>query len=92
MNNLFISYDLISPNQNYEAVIESIKELGNWAYINKSTWYVSSSLSAEEAAKKIHLKMDSNDILMVINTSNNAAYWYNLSDEVSKHIQEFWYK
>ncbi|WP_428023326.1 hypothetical protein [Arcobacter sp.] len=92
MNNLFISYDLNSPNQNYDVVIESIKELGNWAYINKSTWYVSSLLSAEEAAKKIHLKMDSNDNLIVINTSNNEAYWYNLSDEVSNHIQEFWYK
>ena len=92
MNNLFISYDLNSPNQNYDAIIESIKELGNWAYVNKSTWYVNSSFGAEEAANKIHLKMDSNDNLIVINTSNNEAYWYNLSDEVSKHIQNFWNK
>lgn len=92
MNNLFISYDLNSPNQNYDKVIEEIKELGNWAYINKSTWYVSSSYTAESAATKIHSKMDNNDVLIVINTSNNEAYWFNLSDEVGTHIQNFWNK
>lgn len=35
-NNLFISYDLNSPRQDYEAVIEEIKHLGNWAKVQKS--------------------------------------------------------
>ncbi len=49
MNNLFISYDLNVPGQRYDQVIEAIKKLGNWAKVQKSFWYVSSSLSAEEA-------------------------------------------
>ena len=34
-NNLFISYDLYSPGQDYSAVIEGIKSLGGWAKVHK---------------------------------------------------------
>ena len=37
-NNLHVSYDLNSPGQNYEAVIERIKKLGSWAKIHYSFW------------------------------------------------------
>ncbi|MDR6994145.1 hypothetical protein J2Y65_000779 [Aeromonas salmonicida] len=89
-NNLFISYDLHAPNQDYTSLIDEIKSLGDWASIQRSLWYVNSALSAEEAAKRLRAKMDSNDSLVVINAVNNEAYWYNLSDEVAKHIQNFW--
>lgn len=89
-NNLFISYDLYAPNQDYTTLIDEIKSLGDWASVQRSLWYVNSTLSAEEAAKRLRVKMDSNDSLVVINTVNNEAYWYNLSDEVAKHIQNFW--
>lgn len=91
-NNLFISYDLYSPGQDYSSVIEAIKGLGSWAKVHKSYWYVKSSLSAEDAAKKVWAKLDSNDSLIVVDATGNHAYWYNLSDEVSKHMQEQWYK
>ncbi|MBP6518358.1 hypothetical protein [Shewanella sp.] len=89
-NNLFISYDLNSPNQDYSALIEEIKLLGDWATVQRSVWYVNSVLTAQQAAEKLRLKMDSNDSLIVINATSNEAYWYNLSDEVAKHIQKFW--
>lgn len=91
-NNLFISYDLNLPHQDYSAVIEVIKTLGQWASVQKSLWYVKSDFSAENAAKKIREKMDANDSLIVINTNSNDAYWYNISDEVSKHMQDYWRK
>ncbi len=91
-NNLFISYDLNSPHQDYDATIEAIKNLGPWAYVQKSLWYVKTDLSSEEAAKRVREKQDSNDSLIVINTNNNEAHWYNISDEVASHIQEYWYK
>lgn len=91
-NNLFISYDLNSPRQDYEAVIEEIKYLGSWAKVQKSYWYVNTNSSAEEAAKKVWAKMDNNDSLIVVDTTNNDAYWFGLSDEVGKHIQDQWRK
>ncbi|MBY8130831.1 hypothetical protein HPK20_15495 [Vibrio fluvialis] len=91
-NNLFISYDLNSPGQDYSKVIEEIQSLGSWAKVHKSFWYVNSNLSAQEAAKKIWSKMDSNDSLMVVDSTGNNGYWYNLTPEVSKFMQDHWYK
>ena len=89
-NNLFISYDLNTPGQDYSNVIEAIKTLGNWAKVQKSVWYVSSRLGAEDAAKKIWSHMDKNDSLIVIDATNKNAYWFNLSDAASKQIQTHW--
>lgn len=89
-NNLLVSYDLNASGQNYDAVINVIKSLGNWAKIQKSVWYVNSSFNAELAAKKVYASMDNNDSLIVLDASNNDAYWYNLSDEVGLYIQRHW--
>ena len=43
MNNLFISYDLKNPGQNYDRVITAIKGLGSWAKVQYSLWFVSST-------------------------------------------------
>ena len=91
-NNLYISYDLNSPHQDYNAVIEVIKSLGSWASVQKSLWYVKSEHSAEEAAKIVIGKMAANDSLIVIDTKGNDAYWYNISEEVTKHMQKYWHK
>lgn len=91
-NNLFVSYDLNTPNQNYPALIEEIKSLGDWAAIQRSVWYVNSNLNAEQAATRLRQKMDPNDSLIVVNASNNEAYWYNLSDVVTTHMKDFWLK
>ncbi len=87
-----VSYDLNSPGQDYSKVIEEIQSLGSWAKVHKSFWYVRAEFTAEEAAKKVWAKMDSNDSLMVIDTTGNNAYWFNIKPEVSKFMQDNWYK
>ncbi|HIC46978.1 MAG TPA: hypothetical protein EYM37_04240 [Methylophaga aminisulfidivorans] len=91
-NNLFISYDLYSPHQDYSATIEAIKNLGPWAAVQKSLWYVNANYTAEQAAKIVREKQDPNDSLIVIDASNKDAYWYNISEEVAKHIQDYWFR
>lgn len=88
--NLFVSYDLNSPGQNYERVIERIKSLGSWAKIQKSHWYLKTNHSEKYVAEKIWEVMDANDSLIVINSTTNDAYWYNLSPEVARFMQERW--
>lgn len=90
-NNLFITYDLIKT-KDYAAVYDAIKSLGNWAVPTESNWYVNCSYSAEDAAKIVRAVMDSDDKLIVVDATNNSAYWYNLSDEISNQIQTEWYK
>ncbi|MGB3221461.1 MAG: hypothetical protein WBB23_01535 [Desulforhopalus sp.] len=89
-NNLFISYDLNSPGQDYSSAIEEIKSLGSWAKVQKSHWYVNSTLTASEANERIWKKMDKNDTLIVVDVTNKNAAWHNLSDEVSNHIKTNW--
>jgi hypothetical protein len=91
-NNLHISYDLYAPGQNYAEVIAAIKELGDWAKIHKSFWYVNSSYSASQACAHVWAVMDANDSLYVVDPSNNAAAWQNLSDEVAEFINDRWWK
>lgn len=90
MNNLFISYDLKDPGQNYDRVITAIKGLGSWAKVQYSLWFVSSTYTAKQAAEIVWRAQDSNDTLIVIDAANNDAVCYGISTEVSEHIQKHW--
>lgn len=89
-NNLFVSYDLNSPGQNYERVIEKIQSLGSWAKVQKSFWYVDSPYTASQALDIVKQAIDSNDSLIVVDATTNNAAWYGLKPEVSKHIKRSW--
>lgn len=91
-NNLHISYDLYAPGQNYEAVIKAIKDLGNWAKIHKSYWYVNSSHTAAQAVAIVWGVMDANDRLYIVDATNNVAAWQNLGDEAANYIKAQWMK
>ena len=91
-NNLIISYDLHSPGQDYEKVHDAIKSLGNWAKVHKSMWYVNSNYNSNDACTIVWRSMDSNDSLIVFDSTNNKAAWQNLNNEVGKYIQDKWYK
>lgn len=91
-SNLHISYDLYQPGQNYDGVIAKIKELGSWAKIHQSYWYVNSSSTSRQAADHVWSAMDARDTVFVVDATNNVAAWYNLSDEVCNHIKDHWLK
>ncbi len=91
-NNLFVSYDLYKPGQDYDKVIEAIKSLGAWAKVHYSFWYVNSQFTASEASKKVWAAMDKNDSLIVVDASNNYASWYNLKQDVLDFIKNNWHK
>ncbi|HGM7348085.1 TPA: hypothetical protein ACKP7M_002493 [Stenotrophomonas maltophilia] len=91
-NNLIVSYDLYSPGQDYSKVIEAIKALGSWAKIHKFVWYVNSSYTAAQARDKVWATMDRNDSIFVVDATDNDAAWQNLSNEVSNHIKDQWFK
>lgn len=90
MSNLFVSYDLHSPGQNYDTVIKTIKSLGDWAHIHESYWYLKSQWNAQQVAETIWTRMDKNDSLMIIDACNNDCYWFNLPQEVENLLQSRW--
>jgi hypothetical protein len=91
-NNLVVSYDLNNPGQNYEKIIAAVKDLGSWAKVHKSVWYVRSVYNATQAVENLWAVMDANDSVFVVDATNGNAAWQNLSAEVSNHIREQWPK
>lgn len=75
-NNLFIAYDLDAPGQNYDAVRDAIKSLGQWHQFQLSLFYVNTYHSAAEAYEIVLASMDGNDKLCVVDAKlaivNNA--------------------
>lgn len=66
MTNLFISYDLDKPGQNYAAVHKAIKSLGKWMHLQDSFFYVHTGHTQESAAAAVWAVMDRNDKLCVV--------------------------
>jgi hypothetical protein len=65
--NLFIAYDLMRPGQNYNAVQEAIKDLGQWHQFQYSLFYVHTKHTPASAYALVMGRMDVNDRLAVIN-------------------------
>lgn len=89
-NNLFISYDLIGPNRDYDAVHKAIKSLKVYAQVHESFWYVKSSKSAQEIFDIVFAACDDNDKVFVIDVTNKSAVWENLEDEIEDYIKAQW--
>lgn len=90
MNNLTISYDLYRQGQDYNAIFDAIKALGNWAKVNKSVWFVRSNLTAPQALAQLTRVTDANDSIYIVDSTNNEAAWRNLDPKVSEFLKQNW--
>lgn len=83
-----ITYDLNNPGQNYEDVIEAIKDssTGAWCTYWKSSYLIKSNLTVNQVSDKITPHLDKNDRLIVIEVKNNYQGW--LTEEEWKYIRE----
>lgn len=83
-----ITYDLNSPNQNYEDVIQAIKDAstGVWCTYWKSSFLIKSNLTVQQVSERITPYLDSNDRLLVIEVKQNYQGW--LSEKQWKYIRE----
>ncbi len=88
-NNIFVSYDLNNPGQNYETVIAEIKKHGTWVKVEYSLFFLSTDESPKSIAEAVWRVMDQNDRLIVIDAKNNQGYWY-LPDSVNDALQRLW--
>jgi len=87
-NNLFISYDLHKQGQDYEAIGNAIKQLGAWAKVHLSLYYVSTDLTPDQAYARVAASCDANDKVIVIHAS--GANWSPLPAAVSQQMLDHW--
>lgn len=76
MNKVFvISYDLKSPDRDYEPLIEAIKRSPLWWHHLKSTWLISTSESAGQIWTRLAPHINKADNLLIIEVSKNYSGW-----------------
>ena len=68
-----ISYDLNTPGQHYDQLVEAINSYSSCTYINRSTWAVESEKTAGQIRDHLKLYIDSNDNLFVCGINTWAA-------------------
>ena len=79
MNKYIISYDLIGPNRNYDAIIKKIESYPISISVLESVWIVVTDKTSTVIRDDIYSVMDSNDKLFVAKLVGEAA-WKNLNE------------
>lgn len=90
MSTKLIAYDLNAPGQNYDDLIEAIKELGAWWHHLDSTWLVKSDLNTSDIRDRLAKHLDSEDELLVVNVTVDSRSWRGFNDRGSKWLKESW--
>jgi len=83
MSAYIVSYDLVSPGQNYEALYKAIKSYGNHYHMMESVWLISTIEKATAIRDKLRQHVDGNDKLFVGKLTGEAA-WSNLDGGLVK--------
>lgn len=76
-----ISYDLKSPGQKYNDLIDEIKTLEYWSHCLGSTFLVKTINSIDQLVNKLSQHLDSNDCLIVTEITGKITGY---------HTQEEW--
>ena len=70
-----VSYDLHSPNANYDALFKELKKCSGWYHCLKSTWLVSTTESAGQLYERLRKVLKVSDRLLVIGVTKEHQGW-----------------
>ncbi|HCG5919202.1 TPA: hypothetical protein NJ048_004359 [Vibrio parahaemolyticus] len=70
-----ITYDLRTPNQNYNGLYEAIKTTGRWWHYLDSTWIIATDESPAQIWSRLEPFVDNNDNLLIMEVKNNSQGW-----------------
>ena len=83
MANVLIGYDLNRPHQDYQDLIDAIKQLGSWWHCLDSTWIVMTSLTVVQVRDALKVHIDSNDELLVVPLVQGVGAWTGFNQQCS---------
>ena len=69
---ILISYDLIQPSRNYQALYDAIKKAPAWCHAMESMWFVYTKESVNLWTKRLRQAIDENDSLFVVDITNKS--------------------
>lgn len=83
-----VGYDLNSPGQNYDDLIEALKGYGSWWHHLDSTWLIKSSDSAVTIRDALSRHIDSGDELLVVKVTGATAAWRGFNAKGSQWLKD----
>jgi hypothetical protein len=86
MSSYIVTYDLSAPGRNYDSLFGYLKSFP-YAHVVESTWVISTYKTAVDVRDEILLHIDSNDHVLVIEATRNAA-WFGLPAQVSNWLKK----
>jgi hypothetical protein len=87
-NNLFVSYDPLSPDQNIDDLIKAMAGLGDVVKVCPLFWYVKSDRNFDEAVKTIRGAIPASGRALIIDAKQ--ADGINLERGVSDFLLAHW--
>lgn len=87
MDSFLIGYDLNKAGQDYDTLIEKIKDLGTWWHCLDSTWIIKSNYTVVDIRNYLRQFIDGNDEILVVKLTGDAA-WYGFSAEGSNWLKK----
>jgi hypothetical protein len=81
-----ITYDLLTPGQDYSKLISAIKSYSDYAKISESCWIISTTKSSVQIRDHLTQFIDKNDRIFVAKLTGEAAWKGSLSktDDVKR--------
>lgn len=86
MSTYVISYDLCKPGRDYQRLYDYLKSYA-YAHVVESTWVISTYKTAAQVRDDIRALVDGNDQVLVIQTTNNAA-WIGLPVAIGNWLKQ----
>lgn len=83
---IIITYDLMTPGKNYEALLQRIKGNNAWAKLGGSSYLIITENSPTQIRDHLKSVLDVNDKLFV-SVINTPAAWTGLSEQVANWIR-----
>jgi hypothetical protein len=83
-----VGYDLNRPGQEYAELIEKLKSYPKWWHYLDSTWLIKANLTHIQLRDQLTPYLDTNDELLVIDVSGDAAAWRGFSHDASQWIKD----
>lgn len=81
MKTMLVGYDLNRTGQNYNDLIDRLKQYPNWWHHLDSTWLIKTDNDHKEVRDTLKALIDANDELLVIDVTGDAAAWAGFSDK-----------
>jgi hypothetical protein len=90
MRTLLVGYDLKQPGRDYEPLYAKLRSQSSWWHALDSTWMVRTESTPLALRDELSALVDANDVLLVMDVTNDPAAWRNLPKDASDWILKWW--